>query len=207
MDTRDTTRVRAEHLGPERRRPAVLDSALAIAVERGVGAVTMVAVAERAGVTRPVIYACFPDRVALIEALVRREEEYIIGGVIDALPERSIRPDRSVFVDGFRRLLVIVSARPDSWRLVFDAHPDPAVAAMFGRGRHVAIERCTRLLRPTLHAWNTEDADRKLPVLADLWVSSSESAVRMLLSPDATWNIDELGDLMGGALYRAIRRA
>ncbi|MDI9897387.1 hypothetical protein QM797_21935 [Rhodococcus sp. IEGM 1381] len=57
MDTRNATRVRAEHLGPERRRPAVLDSALAIAVERGVGAVTMVAVAARACVTRPVTYS------------------------------------------------------------------------------------------------------------------------------------------------------
>ena len=50
-------RVRAAHLGPERRRPQVLDAALKIAVERGSHAVSMEAVAQSMGVTKPVVYA------------------------------------------------------------------------------------------------------------------------------------------------------
>ena len=60
--TAPTTRARAEHLGPERRRPQVLDTALEIAAEHGVANVTMALVAERMEVTRPVVYACYSGR-------------------------------------------------------------------------------------------------------------------------------------------------
>ncbi|WP_406267313.1 hypothetical protein OH799_22090 [Nocardia sp. NBC_00881] len=46
-------RQRARHLGPERRRPQVLDTALANAVENRIAAVTMAAIAERMRVTGP----------------------------------------------------------------------------------------------------------------------------------------------------------
>src|SRR6476660_9597754 len=93
-------RQRAQHLGPERRRPQVLDTALAIAVEYGVAAVTMAAIAERMNVTRPVVYACFPDRVELIEALIQREESFLVGGVLEVLPPRDVDAGETVFVDG-----------------------------------------------------------------------------------------------------------
>ena len=64
---------RAAHLGPDRRRPLVLDTALRIAVEDGIGSVSIVSVASAMGVTRPVVYACFDDRVALLDALLNRE--------------------------------------------------------------------------------------------------------------------------------------
>jgi hypothetical protein len=83
------------------------------------------------------------------------------------------------------------------------AAPDPAVADSFGRGRKPAVERCTTLLRPTLRAWGTEDAERKLPVLVELWVSAGEGAVRTLLSGACDWTAHDLG----AAVYRALRKA
>lgn len=199
-------RQRAQHLGPQRRRPQVLDTALAIAVEHGIAAVTMAAIAERMRVTRPVVYACFADRVELIEALIEREENYLLDGVREVLPERTVNADETVFVEGFRALLEKAAARPDAWRLMY-GNPDPAVADSFGRGRGAAIERCTRLLRPTLHAWGTEDADRKLPVLVELWVSAGEGAVRTLLAGEGDWTPHDLGAFVGAAVYRALRHA
>ncbi len=145
-------RQRAQHLGPERRRPQVLDTALRIAVEDGIAAVTVAAVAERMSVTRPVIYACFADRVELIDALIQREEGYLLDGIVATLPRRRVEADEEVFVEGFRALLETVATRPDTWKLLY-GNPDPAVANSFGRGRALAVTRCTRRLRPTLRAW------------------------------------------------------
>ncbi|MFF0544664.1 TetR/AcrR family transcriptional regulator [Nocardia thailandica] len=205
-ETAVARRRRAAHLGPERRRPQVLDAALAIAVEDGIAAVTMGAVAERMGVTRPVVYACFPDRVQMIDALLEREETYLISGVLEVLPPRTTDADETVFVEGFRALLHQAAARPDAWRLVY-GNPDPAVAGSFGRGRTLAVARCTALLRPTLHAWGTADAERKLPALVELWVSAGESAVRTLLADEGGWTPDELGEFVGAAVFRALRSA
>ncbi|NNH75545.1 TetR/AcrR family transcriptional regulator [Nocardia uniformis] len=199
-------RQRAQHLGPERRRPQVLDTALEIAVENGIADVTIAAVADRMKVTRPVVYACFTDRVELIEALIRREEDYLLRGILDALPRRRVEADEAVFVEGFRALLHTVNARPVTWRLLY-GNPDPAVADSFGRGRELAMERCTRRLRPTLRAWGTAEAERKLPALVELWVSAGEGAVRTLLSRHGEWNPDTLGEFVGAAVYRALRHA
>lgn len=76
----ETVRERAAHLGPERRRPQVLDAALAIAVSDGIAAVTIGAVAQRLKVTRPVVYSCFPDRVELLRALLERELALLVQG-------------------------------------------------------------------------------------------------------------------------------
>lgn len=199
-------RQRAQHLGPERRRPQVLDTALAIAVENGIAAVTMAAIAERMNVTRPVVYACFADRVELIEALIQREESYLVGGLLEVLPARDVDAGETVFIEGFHALLEQAADRPDAWRLLY-GNPDPAVADSFGRGRKLAVERCSTLLRPTLRAWGTEDADRKLPALVELWVSAGEGAVRTLLAGEGDWDPQSLGAFVGAAVYRALRHA
>lgn len=199
-------RQRAQHLGPQRRRPQVLDTALAIAVENGIAAVTMAAVAERMNVTRPVVYACFADRVELIEALIQREEGYLVSGVLEVVTPYDVDADETVFIAGFRRLLTKAAERPDAWRLVY-GNPDPAVAKSFGRGRALVVERCTELLRQTLCAWGTEDAERKLPVLVEQWVSAGEAAVRALLADQHGWTPEDLGAFVGAAVYRAMRNA
>lgn len=206
VETATRPRQRAQHLGPERRRPQVLDSALRIAVEDGVAAVTIAAVAERMVVTRPVVYACFADRGELVDALIAREEGRLLRGIMDTLPRRGVEVDEQVFVEGFRALLKTVAAQPDSWNLLYQ-NPDPALAGSFGRSRQLAVERCTLRLRQTLHAWGTVDADRKVPALVELWISAGESAARTLLSGEADWTPDDLGEFVGRAVYRAIRNA
>jgi hypothetical protein len=54
-------RRRAAHLGPERRRPLVLDAALALFADRGYDGVSVDDIAASAGVTKPVLYARFGE--------------------------------------------------------------------------------------------------------------------------------------------------
>lgn len=203
----DSPRERAAHLGPERRRPLVLDAALAIAAEHGVAAVTIGSVAEQMGVTRPVVYACYPSRVELIGALVEREESLLLQGTLDALAPRVQDASEEVFVAGFQALLATVATRSRSWRLVFDGAPDPAVAELFGRGRALVAAEFESLLTPALTMWKTADAARKVPVLVEFFMSSGEGAVRSLLDGRTDWSPHDLGEFVGKAVYRAMRDA
>lgn len=202
------TRPRAAHLGPERRRPQVLDAALAIAIERGVAAVTIGAVAERLAVTRPVVYSCFADRVELLEALLDRESDIALTQAIAALSHDRPDADEAAFVAGFQALLEAVAHQPDSWRLVMSADPDPAVVEHFRSSRTVIADHFTNLLCPTLKHWGTADSDRKLPVLVEQFMSACEGAVRTLLHDGGRdWSPCTLGAFIGSAVYRALRTA
>ncbi|MGH3996263.1 MAG: helix-turn-helix domain-containing protein, partial [Pseudonocardiaceae bacterium] len=63
-------RARAAHLGPERRRPLILDAALEVYVQQGYRGTSMQAVADAAGVTKPVVYECYPNKDELLLALL-----------------------------------------------------------------------------------------------------------------------------------------
>lgn len=201
-------RERAAHLGPERRRPQVLDAALAITATSGVAAVTIGSVAERLGVTRPVVYSCFADRVELIKALVNRERDLMLEGLLEALHTARGDYPQAAFVDGFSALLSVVEARPDTWRLIFAANPDSAVAEMIATARETLAASSTRWIGPAMETWwATADLDRKLPVLIELFLSSSEAAVRSLLDPESDWTPDDLGEFYGRIICSAFGAA
>ncbi len=186
----------------------MLDTARSIAVERGIGAVTIGAVAEQMGVTRPVVYSCFDDRITLLEALLQRERAALLEAALTALQSARGDDPETVFVRGYQTLLQAVGERVDAWRLVFSANPDPAVADVFAGARAIIIESATRHIGPVLGRWwKMRDAERKLPVLIELFVSSCEAAMRSLLTSSSTWSADELGELYGRAMYRALSKA
>lgn len=202
------SRSRAAHLGPERRRPQVLDAALTIAIERGVREVTIGAVAERLDVTRPVVYSCFADRVELLQALLDRENDILLADATEALRHGHPEGDEAVFVAGFQALLAAVDRRPDSWRLMMSAEPDPAVAEHFQSSRTAIANQFAELLRPALKHWRTTNPERKLPVLVEQFMSACEGAVRTLLRDNGhDWSPDTLGELIGSAVYHAFRAA
>ena len=75
----------------EQRREQLLDATKAIAVEDGFHAVSIEAVARRAGITRPIVYGHFDDLGGLLEALVERETVR----ALTQLPDSLRRPARS----------------------------------------------------------------------------------------------------------------
>lgn len=203
-----SARERAAHLGPERRRPQVLDAALFIAVRSGVAAVTVGAIAERLDVTRPAVYACYADRVAILDALLERERGLLLDGLEAALHTARGDDPQDAFTTGYRALLAVVEQRPDTCRLMFAAHPDPAVSSIFTVAREQLTASATRWMRPALTAWwQISDLDRKLPVLIELFISSCESAVRSMLDSDNEWTAYDLGEFYGRAMCRAFQAA
>ncbi|WP_442905163.1 TetR/AcrR family transcriptional regulator [Gordonia sp. MMO-8] len=206
--TRGGSRNRAEHLGPDRRRPQILDAALQIANEDGISSVTIASIASSLDVTRPVVYACFSSRSEILAALIDREERYLGEALPGILRARAVDATEAVFIEGFQALLAAVAARPQAWRLLY-GNPDAEVTELFGRGRAIVVERCRQLLAPTLDAWGTDDAERKLSALVEFWVSSGEGAVRTLLGSDSDHSMTphDLGAFIGAAVYRGMRSA
>jgi AcrR family transcriptional regulator len=210
MDAMPTTstRRRAAHLGPERRRPQVLDAALAIAVRSGIGAVTIQSVAAEMGVTRPVVYACFADRIDVVDALLEREGARLEASVLAALRGTGGLAPEQAFIKGFQALLSSASEHADAWNLLLAGEPGPALSERFRKARDEVREHASAWIAPAMETWwQTPDLDAKLPVLIELFMSACESAIRSFLASTNTWDADRLGEFVGRAVFRAFRDA
>ncbi len=133
-----TVRARAAHLGPERRRPLILDAALEVYVERGYRGTSMQAVADAAGVTKPVVYECYPNKDQLLLALLDREERRLLDALTDALPTNLLSDNlEAVLAAGLTAFLAGAGQAPNSWRVVFDSRwgSGSVVAARVRRAR------------------------------------------------------------------------
>ncbi|HEX6025087.1 MAG TPA: helix-turn-helix domain-containing protein [Solirubrobacter sp.] len=95
------------------RREQLLDATKAIVVEDGFHAVSIEAVARRAGITRPIVYGHFADLRGLLEALVDRESLR----ALKQLPE-----DFDDLLGALTSYLEAVRSDPDTWRLVLVPH-------------------------------------------------------------------------------------
>jgi AcrR family transcriptional regulator len=192
-------RLRAPHLGPERRRPLVLDAALRLFVAHGYRGTSMDAIAAAAGVTKPVVYECYASKEELFRALLDREEDHLLEAVAAALPrEASFEDVEALLVNGLTALLTAAASAPDSWRVVFEAeHGEPAIARRVRRSRTAIVAQLVGLVQPVLAGAGVEDPERKAPVLAEILASVGEASVRTLLASAGEWEPHELGELIG----------
>ncbi|MEV0251537.1 TetR/AcrR family transcriptional regulator [Nocardia sp. NPDC050712] len=111
----------AKRLLPADRREQLLDTALRIVAAAGFTEVTIAAVAEHGGVTRPVVYDSFGNRDELLAALIERETSRMRAAVTRALLDDHDSGDgpREVLITALRRFLSDVRTMPGTWRLVY----------------------------------------------------------------------------------------
>ena len=82
----------------------------------------MQAVADAAGVTKPVIYECYPNKDELLLALLDREERRLMDAISESLPSNLVSDNvEAVLAAGFTAFLSGVGQAPNSWRVVFDS--------------------------------------------------------------------------------------
>jgi AcrR family transcriptional regulator len=200
MARRSLSRSRAAHLGPEKRRPLVLDAALPLFIERGFGSVSMEMIAEAAGVTRPVVYDCYPNKAELFQALLEREQQRLLEHLIAVLPQQPDFDDsEALLVETFTAFLSAAAASPDSWRVVFlsEHGSDPEVARRVAQARALVTDRVGQLSEAVLTRRGVADADRKARLVAHLVVGMGEASVRLMLTGHDAWTAEELGSLLG----------
>ncbi len=103
----------------EQRREQLIDAALGVILEQGYSGVSIEAVANAAGVTRPVVYDHFPNLARLLHALVEREEIYALEQLEAIVPrDPGDRDPQQLLPQGVRRFLDAVASRPATWRII-----------------------------------------------------------------------------------------
>jgi AcrR family transcriptional regulator len=190
------------------RREQQLDTTLDLVVERGFHAVTIEAVAQGAGVTRPIVYKQFTHLSGLVEALIDREEDRAISQLARAIP--NIPGDRDpddLLVEGLQLYLEAVQEAPKTWQLIL--LPPEGVPAVFA-------ERTTRTRRNVLRqleklvAWGIKrrggpkDLDSEL--FARLLMEMAEDSARLILTQPEKFTIERIvsfAKTLMGAVQRA----
>ena len=92
MTAPSDTRPRSNRLPRHERRRQLLDAALEVFVSQGYHAAAMDEIAERAGVSKPVLYQHFPGKLELYLALLDESANELVRIVSEALSSSRSRP-------------------------------------------------------------------------------------------------------------------
>lgn len=166
------------------RREHLLDVATEIAVEQSFHAVTVEAIARRAGITRAVIYQHFTDVHALLEVVVARETARALAQVSEtALPPLGGGDTAELMLESLTAYLRAVHDHPATWRLVL-LPPEGAPERLrdsIAAGRRAVLAQLTSSVRPAAHGGDPADAELTARILSAV---ADEYARLVLTDPD-----------------------
>jgi len=200
-------RRRAAHLGPERRRPLVLDAARGLFLEHGYEGTSMEAVARAAGVTKPVVYACFAGKEELFEALLESEEARVLETIQASLPaDAAVDDPEPLLVEGLTAFLRAVADSPDAYRIIFLGEgATTAVAHRIQRQRAAQVDAVAALSRDWLQRHDSSvEVEAAARLFATVVVGLAESGARAMLSDPDTWSPERLGRMLGRMATRGL---
>ncbi|WP_068397622.1 TetR/AcrR family transcriptional regulator [Kribbia dieselivorans] len=116
----ETTEVgRPQRLPRDQRRAQLLESAQHVFVERGYHAAGMEDIAERAGVSKPVLYQHFPGKLELYLAILDHQVELLESMISDALAQAGDAKEK-VYAT-FGAYFDFVTREGGAFRLVFES--------------------------------------------------------------------------------------
>jgi AcrR family transcriptional regulator len=191
------SRARAAHLGPELRRPLVLDAALPLFARDGYDAVAMQAIADAAGVSKPVLYSCYASKEELFDELMRREERKLWHMVEDSVPmPGALGEKEDLLRHGLAALLRAVVEAPEAFRVLYlQRHGETRIE----RGR----EHWERRMAEVLAAW-TQLPDRETALLGRMLVALAELGFRVQLEEPGQWEPDALAAYLARVVVRGM---
>ena len=106
-------------MAAEQRREQLLDVTAKLAVEQGFHAISVLSVARRAGISRPIVYEHFGDLTGLLEALIQREGSRALDQVrATRLPDLTTGEPIELMLESLRAYLTAVERNPTTWQLV-----------------------------------------------------------------------------------------
>ena len=193
----------ARPTGPRLPRPArrrqLLGAAQEVFVAQGYHAAAMDDIADRAGVSKPVLYQHFPGKLDLYLALLDESADELVAIVREAL---SSTTDNSQRVPAtFRAFFDYVGTSGEAFRLVFesDLSNEPAVRNRLERTMRECAEMVSQFIR--------EDAgvgDAEARLLGMALVGMAQVSSRYWLSTDDALGKDAAEDLLSRLAWRGI---
>jgi AcrR family transcriptional regulator len=182
----------------------VLDAALKLFLQTGYDGTSMQAVADEAGVTKPVVYACFDSKDDLFRSLLAREEQRIVGEIQGAFSNADLSDPETTLVEGFTGFLRAAGDSPEVYRLIFlgEGGGNAAVAHRIQRGREEQVMWLSELAKGWLDSngngkRSKAEIERTARLLGNSIAGLAESGARLLLSGDDHWTPETLGRELG----------
>jgi AcrR family transcriptional regulator len=197
--TPETTKPASTRLPRPARRRQLLGAARDVFVAQGYHAAAMDEIAERAGVSKPVLYQHFPGKLDLYLALLDESVAELVGAVSAALA--STTDNRERVPATFRAFFDYVSGAGQAFRLVFesDLSNEPAVRARLDRAMYECAEMISEFIREDAGVSN-EEAD----LLGMALVGMAQVSARYWLSSEDTFDKDLAEELLARLAWRGI---
>lgn len=174
------------------RREQVLDATMEIIGEQGFQAVSILSVARRAGISRPIVYEHFESLDGLLVALIKREMKRALEQVSEtALPDLSEGDPTELMLESLSKYLAAVEEHPTTWRLVL-MPPEGAPETLRKRiveGRAAVLRSLTDAVSPgSLPGDLSEDPELTARILS----ATADEYARLVLSDPHTFPPERL---------------
>jgi AcrR family transcriptional regulator len=166
------------------RREQLLDVTLALLAEEGFEALSVEAVARRAGVNRVVVYRSFANLQVLLVSLLRREDartRVVLEGLLPASPAG--RTPAQLLGEALAGFLGAVVEQPQTWRVAL-LRPESAPIALqklVNRRRSQLAHRLEPLVRWGLAGLAESPTAPDIEILARMLLSVGEEQGRLAL--------------------------
>ncbi len=196
----DTSRPRGGRMPRRERRAQLLESALEVFVAQGYHAAAMDDIAERAGVSKPVLYQHFPGKLELYLALLDTSCDQIIDHTRKALASTTDNKMRvAATIEAFYEY---VAADTGAFRLVFesDLTNEPAVREQVDR----VTTDCAAMIAEVIHE-DTGLPDEASRLLAVSLVGMAQVSARFWLAEEGELDRHDAAALVAGLAWRGIR--
>ena len=146
MTATPITRPRGTRLPRLARRRQLLDAAMEVFVARGYHAAAMDEIAERAGVSKPVLYQHFPGKLELYLALLESHVDALVTSVRDAMQSTTDNKQRVAAAVG--AFYDFVDNEGQAYRMVFesDLRGEPAVQQAIERATSASVDAITETI-------------------------------------------------------------
>ncbi len=192
----------APRLPPEQRREQLLDAAMTVLAGCQLHELSMEAVAEAAGVGKPVLYTVFRTRAELVSALLNREHRRGLDQVLAGMPEDlTASGPTGAYTSTVSAFLQVVLDNPARWRLILTM-PESAPREYrddLRRARSAVLAQ-TELLAKAGIALDARLADLDPVLLGHTMLSFAEMLGRLAISDPETYPRERLVEFARAAM-------
>ena len=197
--TPQSTRPASTRLPRPARRRQLLGAARDVFVAQGYHAAAMDEIADRAGVSKPVLYQHFPGKLDLYLALLDESVAELVGAISAALA--STTDNRERVPATFRAFFDYVSGAGQAFRLVFesDLSNEPAVRERLDRAMYECAEMISEFIREDTGV-SAEEAE----LLGMALVGMAQVSARYWLSSEGAMDKDLAEEHLTRLAWRGI---
>lgn len=199
MTATPDARPRGTRLPRMARRRQLLAAAQEVFVENGYHAAAMDEIAERAGVSKPVLYQHFPGKLELYLALLDVHVEDMIGRMREALSSTTENKQR--VRNTFRAYFDFVSTQGEAFRLVFES--DLRNVAPVRQRVERALQDCAEMISQVIQE-DTGVSSDEAHLLGVGLVGMAEVSARYWISTRGSIPKDSAEQLMARLAWRGI---